>query len=209
MSILRALAVLLVALAGPSILAETGDRELRGLQSWLDGTERLEARFEQELQSGALGTGLTESGSLILARPGRMRWDYLDPEFKVALFEGNRMELYLEEEAQLIRTPIPEDGDLLPSLLAGRGRLADLFRCEGVERAGDSVVLKLIPRRESETLEELTVSVRRRDSSIQAVEVRDAAGNLTAYRFLDLRRNGTLPDDAFAFTPPPGTEILE
>ena len=56
-----------------------------GFQAWLSGTSTLDVRFRQNLVSAALGTTATESGRLYLERPGKLRWDYLDPERKVAL----------------------------------------------------------------------------------------------------------------------------
>ena len=188
-------------------------RLVRGLQDWLDGTRQLEARFEQTLLSGALGTGLSESGTMYLLRPGRMRWEYLDPEHKTALLDGDRMELYIEEDRQLIRSKVPEDGELLPKLLAGTGRLAELFDAEVLgtpdTEKGRSYRLRLVPRNRSEAFEEVVLSLRAKGFAIQSVLVRDAAGNQIEYRFSGLRRNRGLPDGVFDFEPPPGTEIID
>jgi len=100
---------------------------LAGLQAWLEGTRDLEGRFEQSLASGALGAGLAESGRFFLRRPGRMRWDYLEPERKVALIEGDQTRLYLEEEGQLWEGRL-EDGALLATLLAGSEPLDEVFQ---------------------------------------------------------------------------------
>ena len=68
---------------------------LAGLQAWLDGTSTLDMRFRQSLVSSALGTTANESGRMYLECPGKLRWDYLDPEKKVALLLGERTALYL------------------------------------------------------------------------------------------------------------------
>ena len=207
---IRICAILLLSVSlTPAGAAASDLAPLQSLQAWLDGTERLEADFEQELESGALGAGLIESGKLYLERPGRMRWEYLDPDHKVALFRGPDMELYLEEEAQLIRTPIPAEGDLLPLLLAGTGRIAELFEGELIDDHPGAARVRLIPRRDSETLEVLTVTLRKPSFSITSIEVQDAAGNLTAYRFDSLRRNRKLPRGIFSFEVPPGTEVID
>ena len=80
---------ILVALAlcalGAAASAEEESPALAALQRWLDGTKDLQARFEQSLLSSALGAGPSESGRIYLRRPGRMRWEYTDPEAKIAV----------------------------------------------------------------------------------------------------------------------------
>ncbi len=210
----------LLAILGALILpgaaqAENTDaaaaRMLDGLQRWLDDTRDLQAGFEQTLESGALGSGLSESGRLYLARPGRMRWEYLEPELKTALIENDTMSLYLAEDRQLIRTAIAEgEGDLLPRLLAGSGRLAELFEAR-LDRDADRrrPRLRLTPRDRGETFEQVSLTLAGPEHAIERAEVLDAAGNRMLYRFTELRRNEGLPDGTFEFTPPPVTEIVE
>jgi outer membrane lipoprotein carrier protein len=183
-----------------------------GLQSWLDGTRDLEARFEQTLVSGALGSGAVETGRLIVDRPGRMRWDYLEPERKIALVEGDSTRLYLEEDRQLWRGRLSDADGYLPELFASDRRLAELFRPElaGGPREGRGAAyrLRLVPRQASESFEQVELTLRPPDFAIEAVELLDAAGNRVRYRFRDLRRNRGVPASAFVFEPPSGTEIM-
>ena len=206
-------AVLLVSATSiPSVVAEISAKAaLEGLQSWLDGTRQLESRFEQELLSGALGAGLAERGTLYVSRPGRMRWDYKDPEVKIALIDQGRMRLYLAEDRQLIVSEIPEEGDLLPTLLTGTGRLATLFEPEIVEEsAGErTVLLRLVPRDRVDSFEEVLLSLRAKTWEIDRALVMDAAGNRMEYRFSRLRRNRPIAEEVFSFDPPPGTEIID
>jgi outer membrane lipoprotein carrier protein len=182
------------------------------LQSWLDGTRDLEARFEQTLVSGALGSGVVESGRLIVDRPGRMRWDYLEPERKVALVEGDSTRLYLAEDRQLWRGRLSDAEGYLPELLASERRLAELFRPELAssvrEGRGEVYRLRLVPRQASEAFEQVELTLRPPEFAIEAVELLDAAGNRVRYRFRDLRRNRGVPASAFVFEPPSGTEIM-
>jgi outer membrane lipoprotein carrier protein len=190
----------------------SAERLLAEVQRWLDGTRELEARFEQVLLSGALGTGLEESGRVYLERPGRMRWDYLEPEVKVALLDGERTWLYLAEDQQLWESSLSEADSLLPRLLAGDRPLAELFEVATVasESAGDRALrLRLTPRGAEASLEEIVLILR--DPSrveLHEVEVLDATGNRLLYRFTALERNRGLPEDTFEFVPPPGTEIV-
>jgi outer membrane lipoprotein carrier protein len=181
------------------------------LQDWLDGTRELEGRFEQTLASGALGTGLEESGRIYLRRPGKMRWDYLEPERKVALVEGQATRLYLEEDRQLWEGRL-EDSGLLAALLAGSEPVSAVFETRllaGPRESEDGTYrLQLVPRSEAESFREVTLTLREPEFAIRLAEVQDGAGNRMLYRFSGLRRNQGLPEGVFHFEAPPGTEVL-
>ena len=206
-----ALALVLVS-ASPAARESDAGQVLAGLQSWLDATRDLEAIFDQTLESGALGAGLAESGRVYVRRPGKMRWNYQDPERKVAIVDGDRTWLYVAAERQLILGRLAEgQGGLLPALLAAERDLAELFDPSLVatpEGAGDGVVrLRLVPRADADVLEQVVVTLRPPQFAIEEVEVLDAAGNRMRYSFRRLTRNAGLPDALFRFDPPRGTEI--
>jgi len=193
--------------AGQLDTAELVDR----FQSWLDGTSDLQGRFEQTLQSGALGSGLAESGKLYLERPGRMRWDYLKPEKKVALLDDGKTSLYLEEEREIILGRLDETSELLPELLTGEGRIVERFRASlasAPEGEDGAYRLRLVPLGEAEPFEEVLLLLRPPEFGIEAAEVLDAAGNRISYRFTALRRNRGIAERIFHFEPPSGTSVL-
>jgi outer membrane lipoprotein carrier protein len=196
--------------------ASAGQRELDvtavlgALQTWLDQTRDLEGRFEQTLESGALGTGLEETGHIYLWRPGKMRWDYLEPERKIALVEGDATRLYLEEDGQLWEGRL-EDDALLTTLLTGTEPLEALFEAALLatpKHGGRGTYrLQLLPRDGAE-FRHVVLTLRGPEFGIEAAEVLDGAGNLMQYRFAKLRRNTGLSEAVFHFEPPPGTEVL-
>lgn len=184
----------------------------QGLQSWLDQTSRLECRFEQSLVSSAFGTSVRETGRIFLERPGRLRWDYLDPERKIALLLGERTLLYLEEDRQAIRGRLSRDQALFPRLLAGGDRLLETFNVSLVATPAvggrGSYRLRLVAREEQSGLAVVTLTLRATDFAIEEAEVLDESGNRTIYRLTHLRRNGRLPGGIFAFEPPEGTDVI-
>jgi len=193
------------ALDGPALVAK--------LQSWLDGTKDLKGRFEQRLVSGALGPGDPERGTMLLVRPGRMRWDYESPEKKVAIVDGGATLVYLPAERQLIRGRIDGEGGALGSLLTGGARVTDLFSplLVATPRKGGASVYKvrLAPRAEEQGLEAVLLTLRPPQFAIEAAEVVDPAGNVIEYRFESIQRNRGIPLERFHFEAPPGTEIVD
>jgi outer membrane lipoprotein carrier protein len=207
----RAWIVALVLVAGVPVAEKA--KVVAGLQAWLDGTSTLEMRFRQSLVSGALGTTATESGRLYLERPGKVRWDYLDPEKKIALLLGDRTALYIVEERQMTRGRLSGEQGLFPRLLAGRDRIDDLFSADLVATPSTggrgSYSLRLVPKGDPGATAAVTLTLRMPAFSIEAAELLDETGNRTTYAFSDMRRNRGLPEGLFAFEPPPGTEVVD
>ena len=112
-------------LAPVAVTADGPDAEaiLEGLQSWLDRSETLSGQFEQSLVSGAFGEGVRETGSLWIHRPGRMRWDYTDPEAKTAILNGSAT-LFYEKEARQMMTGTLTEGGGTAGGASDRGRTA-------------------------------------------------------------------------------------
>lgn len=186
---------------------------MAGLQAWLDGTRTLELRFRQSLISGALGTTVAESGRLYLERPGRIRWDYLEPEKKTALLLGDRTELYLEDERTMSRGRLTGEQGLFPKLLAGGSRVEGLFAGTLVatpETGGRGAYrLRLVPKGDPGATSAVTLTLRAPTFAIEEAELLDESGNRTTYTFSDVKRNRKLPEAVFGFEPPPGTEIVD
>lgn len=201
---------ILLATAAIHAGAGAGTRSAHdALRDWLEGSRTLEARFEQTLVSGALGTGLVETGRIALERPGRIRWDYEKPEKKLALLLDGRTFLYLPEERQLLRGRL-EDDSLIPRLLAGGPAFEEAFETREEGGAGGGTTrLRLSPRGGGAELSEALLTVRLPEGSIEEAEIVDAAGNRIRYAFSGWKRNRKIAAGTFVFEPPPGTEVVE
>ena len=60
------------------------------------------ARFEQSYRSGMLGREITERGVVSIKRPGRMRWEYKDPEPKLFVSDGHSFYFYVPADKQVV-----------------------------------------------------------------------------------------------------------
>jgi outer membrane lipoprotein carrier protein len=206
------LILLALALLAPAAAASKAE-VVAGLQAWLDGTKTLELRFRQSLVSGALGTTVAEDGRLYLERPGKMRWDYLEPERKIAMLLGDRTILYLEEERTMSRGRLTAEQGLFPKLLAGGSRVEEHFDATLVATptAGGrgAYRLRLVPKADPSAGSSVTLTLRPPAFSIEGAELLDETGNRTTYTFTDVKRNRAFPGAVFGFEPPPGTEIVD
>ena len=189
--------------AGPCGAGQADDL-LAGFQRWLDGTRDLNGQFEQELLSGAMGTGIEESGRWFVRRPGQLRFDYRRPEVKVAVVNGTDTLLWSEADEYTERGSLDGQNDLLVALLTGERPLDELFEA-GIDvqpvRRGRAR-LRLVPLVREEAFTELILTLPDGGAGLEEIEVLDAAGNRMLYRFVKLRRNTGVSADLFDFRPP-------
>jgi outer membrane lipoprotein carrier protein len=172
----------------------------------------LKAGFS-ETYTGA-GMSRTESGTLLLKKPGQMRWDYDQPRPKLFVTDGHMAWFYVPGERQARRTPVKQLDDLRSPLryLLGKTKLEK--ELDGLSLAPDQkpmnagdVVLRGVPRgmrdRVEETLLEITP-----DGLIVRIVVEELDGSVTEFRFHQQQENVQIADQQFQFVPPPGVEIV-
>jgi outer membrane lipoprotein carrier protein len=177
-----------------------------------DHMHTLEAQFI-ETYKGA-GMTRTESGTLRLKKPGRMRWDYDQPHPKLFVTDGSTAWFYVPGELQARRTPVKQLDDLHSPLryLLGKTKLEK--ELDGLSLAPDvkplnsgDVVLRGIPKglreRVAQTLLEIAP-----DGLISRIVVEELDGSVTDFRFLRQRENVEIPDQQFHFAPPAGVEVV-
>jgi len=172
----------------------------------------LEAQFT-ETYSGS-GATRTESGTLLLKKPGRMRWDYTEPRPKLFLTDGSMAWFYVPGENQVRRMPVKQLDDLRSPLryLLGKTKLEKEFENlhvalnEKPVNSGD-VVLEGVPKGLRERVERSLLEVTPA-GLIQRIVVEELDGSVTEFRFLQQRENVEIPDAKFKFTPPQGVEVV-
>jgi outer membrane lipoprotein carrier protein len=168
----------------------------------------LTARFTQTYRSGLLGREVVERGVLSLKRPGRMRWEYRDPEKKVFVSDGKTFYFYVPADKQVIVRSQADERNLPSMLLAGRGDLLNHFEVAREPTSSPSGArLRLVPRRADPEIGRLFLDVDQ-DARIRVIEVEDAQGNLSRFAFDDIRENVGLPDRIFEFEVPKGVEVV-
>lgn len=194
---------------------------LRLVQRFYDQTKTLQADFKQTRYTRLYDRYDRAKGKVIFKKPGKMRWDYDQPNGQVFVTQGDKLLIYQPPEAgekggQLIERALGEDQ--LPaafSFLTGGGSLEKDFDVRLLEHDNekfqDGYVLQLIPRRPSPNYEQLVFYVRaletagKRAGVVQRVLIIDSAGNRNRFDFSKLKFNRDIPDKRFTFRAPKGT----
>jgi outer membrane lipoprotein carrier protein len=213
-SILRNFVVLglAVALAAASpapdvhAIAQAVDERYNHLRS-------LQAEFT-EIYRGA-GMERTESGTVWLKKPGKMRWEYRSPRDKLFLSDGKDAWFYVPGERQVRRTAVKKLDDLRSPLAFLLGKTKLEKELQGLSLAPDVAplatgdwVLRGVPKsladRVSQVLLEITP-----EHWIGRILIEEVDGSTTDYRFTNQRENVDIPDRQFQFAVPDGVEVID
>jgi outer membrane lipoprotein carrier protein len=194
---------LLVALQAPST---TPVDLLRRVEERAQKTTSLMAEFEQTYQSAALGRELKERGTLRIKRPSRMLWEYAFPEKKLFVSDGKTFYFYVPSERQVVVREQSGERGVAMSLLAGGAGMLTQFNAS-FDDTGGARRLRLTPKAADPEVEHLLVDVDA-DARIVGLEVYDAQGNRSHFRFEKLRENVVLDDRLFHFEVPKGVSVV-
>src|SRR4051812_5574802 len=184
-------------------VADDLDRHYNDLRS-------LRAGFT-ETYRGA-GITRTESGTLWLRRPGKMRWEYMEPREKLFVSDGKTAFFYVPGERQARKAPLDKLDDLRSPLryLLGKTRLKKEFD-NLTARAGDqpgSVIIRGVPRNMSDRVAEVSLDVNA-SGEIQRIQIDEVDGSQTEFAFSSMLENVPVEDARFRFQPPAGVELIE
>src|SRR5690349_18050475 len=119
-------------------IAQAVDNHYNHLQS-------LQAEFTESYRG--VGVERTESGSLWLKKPGKMRWEYRSPREKLFLSDGKDAWFYVPGDRQVRKTPVKKLDDLRSPLgfLLGKTKLEK-------ELDGLSIATDLTPKVTGDTV---------------------------------------------------------
>ena len=213
-----ALASLVLTVAATTSRAQGPAESAAGLaarlQTRYDGIKDFTADFTQTYEGGVLRRKTTESGTLLVKKPGRMRWEYKTPEEKLFVADGRKMYAWVPADRQVTVSALPsDDAPATPILfLLGRGQLARDFTPSfpgAVPGAPpDSVALALVPKTAVPDYERLTLVVDRATLGLRMLIARDGQGGTSTFVFSKLKENVGLADAKFAFTIPRGADVV-
>jgi outer membrane lipoprotein carrier protein len=173
----------------------------------------LQAEFT-EIYHG-LGMDRSESGTLLLKKPGKMRWEYRSPREKLFLGDGKDAWFYVPGDQRVQKTSMRKLDDLRSPLgfLLGKTKLEK--ELQGLSLAADvvplvpgNVVLRGIPTAMADRVTQVLLEVTP-EHQIARISMEAADGSTTEYRFAGQKENVEIDEQRFHFTPPPGVEVVD
>jgi outer membrane lipoprotein carrier protein len=183
-------------------LAQRVDRHYNQLHS-------LQAGFMESYEG--LGMRRTESGTLLLLKPGRMKWEYSEPAGKLFLLDGKYAWFYSRGDSQVQRIPARQLDDLRSPLrfLLGHTELEkELTGLTLAPAPNGRFALSGQPKGQEQRVARLTLTVTA-EGTITGIEIEEADGALTRFTFTAEQPNVAIPAAAFHFTPPAGVPVVD
>lgn len=166
----------------------------------------LTARFTQSYRSGVLGREVVERGTLAIKKPGRMRWEYKEPEKKLFVSDGKQFYFYVPADKQVIVKDQAGEQGIPTFLLAGQGILEQFQVFPEPPLAGRER-LRLVPRKADPEVQRIFLDVDAQ-ARVRGIEVWDVQGGHSRFQFEDVKENVGVPDAQFRFEVPRGVEVV-
>ncbi len=225
----------LLAAIAPAGAPGDAQRFVQLVESRYHSARTLKAVFLERYTEGRLTVRL-ESGTAYFSRPGRMRWEYEEPEQKLFLADGKTVWSYTPADHTVIRAPMKESSDMRTplSLITGKSTLSRF--CKRIELLaqpgeGRAVTLRCQPRGFSDSadaagnhsgstarpaspedpreIREVLLDVDPKDGWLTRVLVRQTGGIELEYNFGRWQMDMDLPESMFHFTAPKGVAIVD
>ena len=165
-------------------------------------------------QYRGMGQQREEHGTLLLKKPGRMRWTYAGG--KLFVLDGKDGISYTPGDAQAERIPGKQLDDLRSPLrfLLGHTELEkELDHLSAAPAGTGAVTLSGTPRSTTgsgeQRIQTIRVTADPETGTIQALEIVEIDGSMTDFRFSDMKENVPASKDDFQFTPPVGVTMVD
>jgi outer membrane lipoprotein carrier protein len=188
-------------------------RAVEKIQHRYESVRDLSADFVQTTRSvalGAAGASTASRGSVVFAKPGKMRWQYDAPEPSLVVSDGKWLWIFDPAHQEVQKLPVGEgflSGAAIQFLL-GEGKIERDFAVTAQTCTDAKVELELVPRRAA-SYEKLQLKSDPATGELLETTVTDLLGNVTQIAFSKLRSNLGPPASQFRFDAPKGVRVIE
>ncbi len=212
------LSLSLFVLVVVSMLTATGRAaDVKSLAAAVDAhynhLKTLQADFT-EIYRGS-GMDRTESGTLWLKKPGKMRWEYRSPSEKLFVSDGRDAWFYVPADRQARKESAKKLDDIRSPLAFLLGKTKLEKELQGLSLAPDvtpvqsgDTILRGIPKGFEDQIGEIVLEITP-GNQISRIILHSVDGSATEYRFTEQKEDVAVGDAKFQFKPPAGTETVE
>ena len=176
------------------------------LNAYLSGLDTMSSRFDQRLFDEQDNMIEQTSGTMLLDRPDRFRFEYTDPP-QIIVGDGAKVWIHDRELAQVTVHTMDDALGSTPAVLLTSGQpVEERFRIEAIEAGGGFDWFGLEPKAEDASIARIRLAFA--DGELRRMEFVDQFGQTARIEFNDIRRHPAVPAHAFTFTPPEGVDIV-
>lgn len=156
---------------------------------------------------GGQAAGGDTRGVFAFARPGRFRWEVLEPYPQLLVADGEQVFFHDIDLNQVTVRPMGGAMGATPAaILFGTGAVNDQFDITEDGEQDGLQWLTAIPRDKEAGFERIRLGFS--NNLPVAMEVLDAFDRTSTFAFAALQRNPDLPGSTFRFVVPPGADVV-
>jgi outer membrane lipoprotein carrier protein len=193
------------AFAGDAAL----DALLKGVETRYNRAKTLQVLFHEDYTPPGRARR-TESGRLILRKPGKMRWDYDQPKGKLFVSDGKYLWLYTPLENRAERMKLKESDDMRAPLAFLLGKLDFQKEFRNLQGRSEGAGMRITAEPKTDNLPYSAVEfVVGADKRITVVKVTGFDHSILEFRFEEEKVDPTLDAKLFQFQAPKGAQLVE
>jgi outer membrane lipoprotein carrier protein len=190
------------------------DAVVAALQQRYESAKDFRADIVQTTRSVAFGTDsseqMTSKGTVVFAKPGKMRWSYEEPEPSLVVSDGETLWIYDPVFREAQKLPVTEGylSGAAVQFLLGEGKIERDFEISALRCEKAIAELRLQPRKPS-SYEKLHVLVNPQTGDLLKTTVFFVLGNVTDVAFFNIELNTDPAASVFRLDPPADVRVIE
>jgi outer membrane lipoprotein carrier protein len=206
--------IYIITVGLPVAVAESNpalDRILEGIEQKYANSS-FSAKFLQQSTIKAMELTDSATGKEYVMHPGKMRWEYEQPDRQIIITDGYKLWIYRPEDNQVMTGAAPEffrDGkgaSFLSDINLLR-RKFDIVLLEGEKSLFHE--LKLTPREKTMDVASIRLSVSMSMFTVMRIATYNSYGDETRIELLNSEFGKVLDEELFSFKIPEGVDVLK
>lgn len=196
-------AATLAAAWAPALAADARTQ----LQRFVAEVQSATGSFTQQVADDSGQRRQAQQGEFAFQRPGRFRWQTLQPYEQLVVSDGKVLRQYDPDLAQVTERPVDQSIGASPAaILFGSGSLEEAFELSNQDDRDGLVWLRAKPRAGDAGFAHVDIGFA--EGLPRRLELLDAFGQTTRIGLADIVPNAKLPSDAFAFEVPADVDVV-
>jgi len=192
------------------LLAGEYDNRLKAAEQRYNTARSLQVDFQQQYLVRGRGRR-TESGRLSLQKPGRMLWQYREPEGKFFLTDGKFAYLFVPRNNRVEKAKVKESADLRSPIAFLLGKLSFKrdFEDFAFKETPDGLEITAYPKRKDQLSAEKAVFLLSPQNEVRRLTLTNIDNSVMEFSFSNEKLNVAFAVSVFRFEMPPGAEIVD
>ena len=194
---------------GNALSENEGQRVLNSAQSAYSNLGSMNSYFKQVSYMAAMDLSESSSGSVWFKKPGRMKWEYTQPDQQSFVVRDETVWFYQKELSQVTVSNFRDIliSDAPVAFLMGLGDLKEEFLLQKA-CAGSETILELTPKKGHEgNLKSFSLIVDNQMYLPLGAQIVDIGGNKTEIYFINTQFNQAINEAVFSSNFPRGTDV--